>query len=388
MSRETDHWGLGAGLREGHERGLRRWTVAADRRVDYDVITVGDVFHPENPVLSRSVAAFDGARRLAVVDATVDRLYGERIRGYFEHHGVEARIVPVEVDERRKTMATVSGLVDEIDRFGVDRHEPILAIGGGVLLDVVGLTAGLYRRGTAHVRVPTTLVGLVDAGIGVKCGVNHERHKNRLGAYHPPRAVLLDRGLLATLDRRHIANGMAEIVKMALVRDACLFDLLVGQGPGLLDTKFQEHGEQILDRAVDGMLDELGGNLWESTLERLVDFGHAVSPVIEMLALPELLHGEAVAIDMALFTTVSCGRGLIGVDDRNRVLDLLRSMELPVTHELLEPTVLRDALVEVSRHRGGRQRLPLPTSIGTARFVDDVTAGELVLAAKELGELG
>lgn len=360
------------------------WTVATDKHVRYEVRAVDGVFEPANAALLETGV---GLRRLLIVDATVDRLYGDRIRGYFDHHGVEAEVVPLEVDERRKTMDTVSALADAIDRYGVDRHEPIFAVGGGVLLDVVGLTAGLYRRGTPHVRVPTTLVGLVDAGIGVKCGVNHDRHKNRLGAYHPPKAVLLDRRLLATLDRRHVANGLAEIVKMAVVRDRRLFELLEAQGVRLLDRRFQDDGEEVLARAVGGMLDELAGNLWETELERLVDFGHAVSPTIEMLALPELLHGEAVAVDMALFATVSARRGLMAVDDRDRVLDLSRALDLPVTHDLLEPTVLRDALVEVTRHRGGRQRLPLPTGIGGACFVHDVTESELVLAAKELGEL-
>jgi 2-epi-5-epi-valiolone synthase len=367
--------------------------VATERHVSYEVTVVEDVFDPANPTLSRTVAAPNesvsdsGIRRFVAVDANVDRLHGKRIRDYFEHHGVTARILAIPVSEQHKTMATVSALVDEIDRFGIDRHEPIIAVGGGVLLDVVGVTASLYRRGTAYIRVPTTLVGLVDAGIGAKTGVNHNRHKNRLGAYHPPLTALLDRRLLATLDRRHIANGLAEIVKIALVRDTHLFDLLVEKSPVVLRQRFQDVGMDVLDRAIAGMLDELSGNLWETTLERLVDFGHAISPAIELLALPELLHGEAVAIDMALFTTVSCRRGLLSAADRDRVLDLLRSIGLPVTHDLLEPSVLRDALAEVTRHRGGRQRLPLPTSIGSACFVNDVTESELVLAAKELEEL-
>jgi 3-dehydroquinate synthetase len=367
--------------------------VSADRHVNYAVTVVDDVFHVTNPTLSQTVVSPDEfvtnsrIRRFVAVDANVDLLYGDRIRDYFEHQGIAAHIQPIPVTEQHKSMATVCDLVDEIDRFGIDRHEPIIAVGGGVLLDVVGVTASLYRRGTAYIRVPTTLVGLVDAGIGTKTGVNHNGHKNRLGAYHPPQTVLLDRGLLATLDRRHIANGLAEIVKIALVRDAHLFDLLVEQSPELLRRRFQEVGEEVLDRAIAGMLDELRGNLWETTLERLVDFGHAISPAIELLALPELLHGEAVAIDMALFTTVACRRGLLSCADRDRVLNLLRSIGLPVTHDLLEPSVLRGALAEVTRHRGGRQRLPLPTSIGTACFVNDVTESELVLAAKELEDL-
>ncbi|XVV02583.1 sedoheptulose 7-phosphate cyclase [Actinosynnema sp. CA-248983] len=355
----------------------------------YDVVVVDDVFDPANTALADvSAAAYPvTSRRFVVVDATVDRLHGARIRAYLAHHGITDEPMVLPVSEELKTMATVGLVADALGAFGIDRHQPIIAIGGGVLLDVVGVVAGLYRRGTPYIRVPTTLVGLVDAGVGAKTAVNHGDHKNLFGAYHPPLAALLDRTLLATLDERHVVNGLAEVLKIALVRDRELFELIAQHGADLVRDRFRTGGAEVLDRAVDGMLCELADNLWEHRLDRLVDFGHSISPVLEMKALPELLHGEAVAVDMALFTVVAARRGLLEPAERDRILDVLRATGLPVSHELLGPALLREGLAATTRHRGGRQRLPLPTGIGSAVFCDDVTEGELAVAAKELGEL-
>jgi 3-dehydroquinate synthase len=384
----------------GHLDELARskgWTVTAEKTVRYDVILTGGLFDPESRVFLESSGTHTGGgiRRFIVIDRTVDELHGARIRAYLDHHEVRYKLLTLEVSEQNKTLELVSVIVRALDEYGIDRHEPIVAIGGGVLLDMVGVAAGLYRRGTRYVRVPTTLVGLIDAGIGAKTGINHDGYKNRLGAYHPPVAALLDRTFLATLDERHLANGMAEILKMALIRDRDLFDLLAEHAPLLVAERFQGRtpaGDraacEVVRHAVGGMLDELAHNLWEHTLARPVDFGHSISPAIEMSALPELLHGEAVAIDMAVFVVIACRRGLVSPEDRDRILALIVDLGLPVEHPRLDRSLLRGALAETVRHRGGMARLPLPVGIGSVCFVDDVTESELMLAVKELRELG
>jgi 3-dehydroquinate synthase len=239
--------------------------------------------------------------------------------------------------------------------------------------------------------VPTTLIGLVDAGVGAKTGVNFGGHKNRLGSYEPPVAALLDRAFLSTVDGRHIRNGLAEILKIALIKDAALFDLLEQYGAELVTERLQGETPQteaaargVLRAAVQGMLEELQPNLWEHSLERLVDYGHTFSPTIEMRALPALLHGEAVNVDMALTTVISWHRGLVSEQDRDRILDVMRALRLPTWHPECAPEVLHHALVETTRHRDGQQRLPLPAGIGAATFVNDVTLDELVQASRDL----
>jgi 3-dehydroquinate synthase len=227
--------------------------------------------------------------------------------------------------------------------------------------------------------VPTTLVGIIDAGIGAKTGVNYSSSKNRLGSYFPPKVVFLDRTFLASLEPRQLSNGLAEILKIALVKDLRLFELLEEHGERLIEDRFQDNtaAEEVLERAIHGMLEELQSNLWEEHLERLVDFGHTFSPLLEMRALPSLLHGEAVNIDMALSTALSVGRGLVTPGEGDRILSTMRSLRLPTWHPLCQPELLWDALQEVVAHRDGLQRMPLPVGIGVATFFNDLQRSEI-----------
>jgi 2-epi-5-epi-valiolone synthase len=364
---------------------VSHWLLRAVKPVSYEVRIVDNLLDPANPALleDASPRAGDSVRRLAVTDANVDRIYGERIRRYLDAHGVKYEICVLDAGEENKTLQAVQRVTAALDAFGIDRRrEPVIAIGGGVLMDIVGFTCSAYRRATPFIRVPTTLVGLVDAGVGVKTGVNVGGYKNRLGSYFPAERTLLDRTFLRTLPRRHLSNGLAEVLKMALIKDCHLFGLLEHHAQTLLGTGLQgssrgdadhfddippsqrlaalppRHGlaADVLDRAVHAMLCELQPNLWEASLERIVDYGHTFSPSLEMAALPELLHGEAVNIDMALTTLIAENRGLVTAAQRRRVFDVMRLLELPVWHRLCTGDLLIRALQGTVRHRDGAQR--------------------------------
>ncbi|WP_429516082.1 hypothetical protein [Rhodococcus sp. BE178] len=162
------------------------WTVEAVKQVAYQVIASADLFHPDNTQLLDGCAAAPlrpGERRLVLIDASVDRPHGERVRRWFTRHGVRGTFVPMRANEAVKDWESVEQVIDAMNTFGIDRRrEPVIVIRGGVLLDIVGLAASLYRRGTPYIRIPTTLIGLVDAGVGVKTGVNYGNGKNRLGS--------------------------------------------------------------------------------------------------------------------------------------------------------------------------------------------------------------
>lgn len=154
-------------------------------------------------------------KRFVVMDETVFKLYGCQVKDYFESRGVLYSILPLATTEENKSMEMVMTIVGEVHKFGIDRRtEPIIGIGGGVCLDIVGLAASLYRRRTPYIRVPTTLLSYIDASIGAKTGVNFANCKNKLGSYVPPAAVLLDRSFMQTLPRRHLSNGLAELLKV------------------------------------------------------------------------------------------------------------------------------------------------------------------------------
>ncbi|MFJ8433388.1 2-epi-5-epi-valiolone synthase [Kitasatospora sp. NPDC094019] len=333
---------------------------------------VPGLLDPGSPVLAR--AGGPPGRRLVVVDARVHELHGHRLRHYLDARGVERETLVLPVHEQVKTMDAVFQVADRMDSFGIPRlGAPVLAVGGGALAEVVGLACGLYRRSTPFVRVPTTLHGLV--------------------AHRPGVETLVDPAFLVTLGRRQVASGLAEILKVALIADAELFGLLERRGRDLLDTRFQAAGigTAVLARVVDGkgfdgsVVDgarvEILPRAGEEGSERPPHYGHTFSPTVETRALPELLHGEAVCVDMALTTAVARGRGLVDGEQAERILRLMRRLELPVWHPLLESIALGEEVADTVGRRVGRRRLPLPSGIGAGVLVDDLGGRELVGAA-------
>ncbi|MFY1616272.1 iron-containing alcohol dehydrogenase [Micromonospora sp. WMMD736] len=251
--------------------------------MSYEVRVTQRLLDPGNDALICAGATGQNAaaRRLVVVDRQVYRLHAHALQNYFAVRQVEYAVCVVDAHEANKSLDTALQVVRAMDAFGIARRrEPVIAIGGGVLTDIVGLAAGLYRRSTPYVKVPTTLIGMVDAGIGVKTGVNFDQHKNRLGSYHPATVTLVDPSFLSTLSEKHLRNGLAEILKIGLIKDEMLFDLLARHGRQLIRDRWGTSGEsrsgavasEVMRRAIHGMLEELQPNLWEQDLKRLVDY--------------------------------------------------------------------------------------------------------------------
>lgn len=363
------------------------WQVSATRAIEYDLLGVEDVFDPSDDSLL-SKGRIHGGRRFVVVDACVYRHHGARLHAYFAHHRINARIVPLGGGEPGKAMAAWQALLHELDEFPIHRRdEPIIAIGGGVLTDVVGFVASSYRRGVPHIKVPTTLMGYVDASVGIKTGINFNGHKNRIGSFEPPARVLLDRRLLATLDARHLRNGVCEIIKLAVIKDAWLFRELEEFGEAGMAFAFQDaRGVRILDRAIGGMIEELAPNLYEDDLARKVDFGHTFSYGLETRFEDRLLHGEAVLLDILASTAIARRRGLLTKADAARILALVDRLGITPAVELLDTGSMWQSLQDRIEHRNGQQHVPLPAGIGECVFANDITCAELAASIDTLRE--
>ncbi|MGW2374564.1 sedoheptulose 7-phosphate cyclase [Kitasatospora sp. NPDC001683] len=367
------------------------WNVRAEQPVAYSVSMVRGLLDLDNPTLARACGGGHGrpVRCLLAIDSVVDTLYRDRFTQYFDQWRIDATWLVVQGDEGAKSLEQAVHVTEAMSRMGILRRtEKVVAVGGGVVLDIVGFAASMYRRGVPYVRVPTTLVGQIDAGIGVKTGVNHGHHKNRLGAYFAPETALIDPHFLRTIDPRHVANGIAEIIKMALVKDAVLFDLLEATVGAITPDTLGGCGSavsEVLSRAISGMLDELEPNLWEQVLERSVDYGHTFSPSLELRADPPLLHGEAVAVDMAICLALAHLRGHLAEPDTDRALRLLQGFQLPIAHPIFTQELLEEALSDAVKHRDGLQRVPLTRGIGSVVFADDLTPDELGRALEFIG---
>ncbi|MBI2333938.1 MAG: sedoheptulose 7-phosphate cyclase, partial [Chloroflexi bacterium] len=315
--------------------------VTYQHTIEYKVVTTSNLLQPQNWALL-SAGRIEDARRFVVVDGNVAKHYSNEIRKYFEYHHVEAKIVTFPGGEENKTIDHFTALVRELDSFPIHRRdEPIIAIGGGVLTDVVGFVASSYRRGVPHIKVPTTLMGYVDASIGIKTGINFNGNKNRLGAFHAPQMVLLDKAFLKTLPKRHILNGVCEIIKLAIIKDAELFKLLEAQGAKSVESHFQdEPGSTLLDRAIEGMLEELQPNLFEEDLARKVDFGHTFSYGLETKHEAHLFHGEAVLLDILVSTLIAKARNLLSSEETNRIFHLIEGLGFTLDTSVLDPELL------------------------------------------------
>ncbi|BBZ29071.1 3-dehydroquinate synthase [Mycolicibacterium madagascariense] len=358
--------------------------VKGYERIEYDLIYVDGVFDVASTALADSYRSY--GRALMVIDETVLRIHGDRIRAYFDHHGIALTVLPVQIRETAKSLETFEWIVDRFDEFGLVRTEPVLVVGGGLTTDVAGFACASYRRSTPYIRIPTTLIGLIDASVSIKVAVNHGKHKNRLGAYHASEKVLLDFSFLATLPEDQVRNGMAELIKIAVVGNAEIFELLEAHGPDLLRTRFgyvdgspelRAAAERITHQAIATMLELEAPNLHEIDLDRVIAFGHTWSPTLELTPPVPFFHGHAINVDMALSTTLAERRGHLSVADRDRVLNVMSSLGLALDSEYLTPELLEQATASILKTRDGILRAAVPDPIGRCRFLNDVSPGEL-----------
>ncbi|MBV9921425.1 MAG: sedoheptulose 7-phosphate cyclase [Pseudonocardia sp.] len=358
--------------------------VEAYEKIDYSLLYVDGAFAIGNPEIADSYRPF--GRCLMVVDEAVYGLHGEQVHAYFAHHGIALAVFPVTIREPDKTLGTAERIVDAFAEFGLVRTEPVLVVGGGLTTDVAGFACSVFRRSTNYIRVPTTLIGLIDASVAIKVAVNHRKYKNRLGAFHASQKVILDFSFLKTLPLDQVRNGMAELIKIAVVGNGDIFELLEKYGEELLQTRFghvdgspqvREAAQRITYDAIHTMLRLEVPNLQERDLDRVIAFGHTWSPTLELAPEPPFFHGHAIAIDMALSTTLAERRGYISVSDRDRIFWLMSRVGLALDSPHLTPQLLRNGTESILQTRDGLLRAAVPRPVGTCYFVNDLTADEL-----------
>ncbi|BBX67252.1 sedoheptulose 7-phosphate cyclase [Mycolicibacterium psychrotolerans] len=363
----------------------RNFHVEGYERISYDLTYVDGVFDVANTELADAYRRY--GRTLMVIDEVVYDLYRDSIDAYFDHHGIDLTVIGVHIHETAKSLETFERIVTEFDHFGLVRTEPVLVVGGGLTTDVAGFACASYRRNTPYIRIPTTLIGLIDASVSIKVAVNHGHHKNRLGAYHASQQVFLDFSFLKTLPEDQIRNGMAELIKISVVGNAEIFDLLERFGPDLLATRFGHLGgtpllrataHRLTYRAIATMLELEAPNLHEIDLDRVIAFGHTWSPTLELTPATPFFHGHAISIDMALSVTLAERRGLLTAGGRDRVLATMSALGLALDSEYLTPELIERATAAILRTRDGILRAAVPDPIGTCRFLNDVTVDELV----------
>lgn len=321
---------------------------------------------------------------LIVVDKNVNRIYGNQIRAFFEKISNDYLIHEFEASENNKNFKTIQDLCSIAKKFGMRRDSIFIAIGGGITMDVTGFSAFLYRKKVPYIRIPTTLVGLVDAGVGIKVGINFEGSKNFLGGFYAPSAVFNDSLFLKTLTLKEIRCGLYEILKMAIIKDEALFTLIEKNYKDFMKKQFNETTDTIIYKSTLHMMEELEKNLFESDLKRLVDFGHTFSPFIEVFSNYTIPHGEVVGIDILISVFISFHRNILSKENLDKITVLIKLIGFTKKYTLPKEEYLYESLEEIRKHRAKNLNLVLPSEIGKAIFTNGCSYIEIEQAYKFL----
>ncbi len=350
---------------------------------EFPVVFTRGLFDPGNSLLSNMADRLHekGRHRVLVcLDAGVARAtpgLPRRIERYFKAHAdtleLAGGIEKVQGGEASKNdLKTVTDAIGWMAERELCRHSVVLVVGGGSVLDVIGLAASLVHRGLRVVRVPTTVVAQNDVGVGVKTGIDYLGAKNYLGTFAPPFAVLNDFDFLDALSQRDWIGGISEAFKVAMIKDRRFFNYLCKQAPNLR-RRDRAAMEKLVITCARLHLDHIreGGDPFETGSARPLDFGHWSAHQLEVMSAYALRHGEAVSIGLALDAFYAAAKHLISTRELNALLTGLRESGLPIWHPLLEQrepdgslTVLR-GLEKFREHLGGELTITLPAPVGS-----------------------
>jgi 3-dehydroquinate synthase len=351
----------------------------------YPTIFTNDVFGERNAAL-RAVLSGTGRkpnRILTVIDsgvfnATVGLL--EKMENHAAAQGGLIELVSYPYimkggEDCKKDPEEIKRVTELINRHHLCRHSFVLAIGGGAVLDAVGFAAAIAHRGIRLIRMPTTTLAQQDAGVGVKNGINAFGRKNFMGTFAAPFAVINDFDFLTTLPERHLRAGLAEAVKVSLIKDGKFFDYLYESRARLaaFDPAIME---KVIERCARLHLQHIGhsGDPFEFGSSRPLDFGHWTGHKLEEMTNGVLNHGEAVAIGMALDVLYSRRTGLRATDGE-KVLRVLEDLGFRLFHPALQRMNIEKALGDFQEHLGGRLTIPLLKSIGEKIDVNEIRTG-------------
>lgn len=356
-----------------------------------------------HPDLSSELSVKSETRLLVIVDDRVAQFHKEKIQqltGFAETNGqkkiTEVLLIPGG-EQCKNSTRYLQSILESIEANKIDRHSYIMAIGGGALLDLAGFAASIAHRGIRLIRIPTTVLAQNDSGIGVKNGINYYNKKNFLGTFSPPALVINDSQFLTTLDRKDWLSGIAEAIKVALIKDAHFFNRLEQLLPDIINYRQPdletEHKvpaqtlqamEEIIYHCARLHLDHIAGkDPFEMGSSRPLDFGHWAAHKLEQLSDYELRHGEAVAIGLALDCTYSMKQGLLAEKDWLRIMHILTGFEFRLFHPALiqrkqsedhdeTENIILTALQEFREHLGGQLTLMMLKAIGQGIEVHEI----------------
>jgi 3-dehydroquinate synthase len=339
-------------------------------------------------LLSELPSLLTGATRAAIIHPAALRASAEAMRLFLTDEGLEAIILETPDAEEAKTAEVAAFCWSVLGQAGFTRSDVIIGHGGGATTDLSGFIAATWLRGVRHVAVPTTLLGMVDAAVGGKTGINTAEGKNLVGSFHEPVGVLCDLTALATLPRNDLLAGMAEVVKCGFIRDVQILEMLEADPDGCTQPD-DERLAELIRRSVQVKADVVAADLRETAGaggREILNYGHTLGHAIEKAERYRWRHGAAISVGMVFAAELGRLAGRLSPSDVQRHRDVLTRLGLPTTYRGDRWEALLDAMRVDKKARGHQLRFVVLDAIGRPTSLDGPDPSLLVAAFQEIAE--
>ena len=325
--------------------------------------------------IKKTIEQLGKTRVVIITDTNVAPLYSKELLASLKEFDTDLLIVPG--GEQNKTLAEAAKIFDELIDLKINRDAVIIALGGGVIGDIAGFVAATYLRGIDIIQVPTTLLAMVDASIGGKTAVDHSKGKNLIGAFHQPKAVIIDINTLKTLPKSELKNGLAEVIKYGVIKNPEIIAMLEGNPKA--DISFWE---KIIFLCASIKAEVVSKDEKETTgLRMILNFGHTIGHAIENVGgYQKYSHGEAVALGMLAAAKIAKNKKV-----EDTLFALFNNIGLPTKCIKLKTDVLLQTMKLDKKAKNGKIVFVLPIKLGAVKVVDSVTEAEVRRAFKDLG---
>ncbi len=341
----------------------------------YDILIDNGLFDSLAEELKKSPLANAYA---IISDSVIGKIYGKKLLKNLQSKNIHAHLTTFQAGEKSKNRKTKEKIEDEMLKLALGRDTCIIALGGGVVGDLAGFVAATYMRGIPYIQVPTTLLAMVDSSIGGKVGVDTRQSKNVIGAFYQPKKVIIDLNFLKTLPKNELANGLAEIIKHALIKDKDLFHFLEKNIDKILSYDLATLKYAIKKsceiKASIVMQDEK-----EKGIRRILNYGHTIGHAIEAALNYKISHGNAIAIGMSYAAKLSAKLGFLHEGSVIRQNNLLQYIGLShrLSHHKLKPKKILEHVQYDKKIINDKINFILLNSIGDALVSDKVTLEEI-----------
>lgn len=326
-----------------------------------------------------------GTDAIVITNRKVARLYGKKLKDSLNKSGISFKLELIPDSEKAKSDRILISLLNRISAYDRNKTLFLIALGGGVVGDLAGFAASVYKRGIPYIQIPTTLLSQVDSAIGGKTAIDLPAAKNLIGSFYQPKVVISDTSTNASLSRRQIRNGLAECIKYGVIKDTRLFEYLENNYKKaiMLDKGTLTHIISSCSKIKARVVEE---DEFDKKGQRIIlNYGHTIGHAIESAAgySRKYNHGEAISIGMICAARISSKLGLLQERDRLRIALLIKKCGLPVKISGLKISRIYSSLLRDKKFMRGKNRFILPVSIGKVRVVEDIQFSMIIASIKD-----